>query len=78
MEAPNKKREEIMNRSDEPERDSHETAPGEGSEADIAEQSRPWIEGEEADKPVVPPDAPEADVLEQSMPVEADEEDRGH
>lgn len=69
-----------MDRRDEPDRaTSHDSVPGEGSEADMAEQARPWVEEEEEDrKRELPPDAPEADVLEQSMPVDVDEDDRGH
>ena len=68
-----------MDRRDEPDRaTSHERPPGEGSDADIAEQARSWVDEEEERRPEVPPDAPEADVLEQSKPVDVDEDDRGH
>jgi hypothetical protein len=50
----------------------------EGSDADRAEGSLPWADGDEEERPrpAMPPDAPEADVLEQAESADLDEEDR--
>ncbi|MDQ3955552.1 MAG: hypothetical protein M3285_08390 [Actinomycetota bacterium] len=64
------------------ERPNHPDDPGsevspEGSEADLAEQARPWAGDDEDETPEhVPDDAPEADVLDQARPATLDEEDR--
>jgi hypothetical protein len=49
-----------------------------GSEADRAEGSLPWKDGDEDEeraRPSLPPDAPEADVLEQHQPADLDEDE---
>ena len=66
------------------ERPTHPDDPGvdvppDASEADVAEQARPWSdedEDEDATPERVPDDAPEADVLDQARPATLDEEDR--